>query len=302
MATFRLDGVIPVVEQLIADLSARHGYASRDTVVSALLDDPSGQQLVSRARSKNTKSWNERQIAGNMVDWFSANFAVGGRLTEPARALFDRTKSDGKWSYFPKGFPPSFTPQSASRKKGKKSQKVVPSPPPAAAFSYPRTFISYSHDSSTHKAWVARLANNLAANGVDVSLDQWDLGPSADAATYMERAVRDSDWVVVVCTDAYVEKANSGKGGAGYEKMIMTAEMVRNQTKKKFIPIVRTTNFPTVPTFLESKIYVDFTDDSAYTEGVESLLRTIHAAPRTTKPSIGANPFAAGGSGTPTIV
>ena len=45
------------------------------------------------------------------------------------------------------------------------------------------------------------------------------------------RAVRDSDWVVVVCTDKYVEKANKGMGGAGYEKMIMTAELVKNQAK-----------------------------------------------------------------------
>jgi hypothetical protein len=108
--------------------------------------------------------------------------------------------------------------------------------------------------------------------------------------------------VVVVCTDKYVEKANKGMGGAGYEKMIMTAELVKNQAKKKFIPVVRTANFPTVPTFLESKIYVDFTDDGAYAESVESLLRAIHSAPSAMKPLIGANPFAAGGSGTPTII
>lgn len=152
-----------------------------------------------------------------------------------------------------------------------------------------------------HKEWVGRLATNLRTNGVDVLFDQWDLGPSADAAMYMERAVRDSDWVVVVCTDKYVEKANKGMGGAGYEKMIMTAELVKNQARKKFIPVVRTTNFPTVPTFLESKIYVDFTDDSAYAESIETLLRAIHSAPTATKPPIGPNPFGPTGSGSPTI-
>jgi len=81
-----------------------------------------------------------------------------------------------------------------------------------------------------------RRTRSQVLTGAMSSFDQWDLSPRADAANYMERAVRDSDWVVVVCTDAYVGKANSGKGGAGYEKMIMTAELVRNQTKKKFIP------------------------------------------------------------------
>ena len=301
--TFTLDRVIPVIEGLISALSSRHGHASRDAIVSALIDDAKGKQLVKDAQSKNTASWSERQVAGNMVDWFSANYAVGARLTESARSRFDRTKVNGKWSYHPKGTAPLSTRKATVSNAGanKKRQRVAAAHPVSAAFSFPRTFISYSHDSGTHKDWVERLAKNLVANGVDVSLDQWDIEPSTDVAAYMERAVRDSDWVIVVCTDSYVAKANSGKGGAGYEKMIMTAELVRNQTKKKFIPIVRTTNFPTVPTFLESKIYIDFTDDNAYVESVESLLRTVHSAPRVTKPSIGVNPFAPGGSGKPII-
>jgi hypothetical protein len=36
----------------------------------------------------------------------------------------------------------------------------------------PLVFISYSHDSRDHKKWVAELASNLVANGIDVILDQ----------------------------------------------------------------------------------------------------------------------------------
>lgn len=305
MATFRLERIIPVIERLIAELVTRDAAAARDAVVVAMMNDTTGKALVDRAKSKNTKGWTERQIAGNMVDWFSANYAVRGRLTESARAKFDRTKVDGKWVYFAKGRPFPVLKASGKSKPSKgPAKKAVTAAPavPAVTFAFPRAFISYSHDSKAHKVWVERLAKNLVANGVDVSFDQWDLGPSADAAMYMERAVRDSDWVVVICTDKYVEKANKGMGGAGYEKMIMTAELVKNQSKKKFIPVVRTVNFPTVPTFLESKIYVDFTDDGAYAESVESLLRAIHSAPTVTKPSIGPNPFVSGGPGTPNII
>lgn len=114
--------------------------------------------------------------------------------------------------------------------------------------------------------------------------------------------MRDSDWVVVVCTEKYIEKANNGTGGAGYEAMIMTAEIVRNQAKRKFIPVVRTTHFPPVPTFLDSAIYVDFTDDSTYENSLDSLLRTIHSSPRSVKPPIGPNPYGPGGSGVPRII
>src|SRR5258708_6519779 len=41
----------------------------------------------------------------------------------------------------------------------------MPTPPP-------KVFLSYSHDSETHKDWVLKLATRLIANGVDVLLDQ----------------------------------------------------------------------------------------------------------------------------------
>ncbi|MGX2954498.1 toll/interleukin-1 receptor domain-containing protein [Shewanella sp. JL219SE-S6] len=41
--------------------------------------------------------------------------------------------------------------------------------------SAPRCFISYSHDNENHKEWVLNLATRLVKNGVDVTLDQWDL-------------------------------------------------------------------------------------------------------------------------------
>jgi len=35
----------------------------------------------------------------------------------------------------------------------------------------PKVFISYSHDSEEHKAWVADLARFLISNGIDVVID-----------------------------------------------------------------------------------------------------------------------------------
>ncbi len=108
----------------------------------------------------------------------------------------------------------------------------------------PVAFISYSHDTREHKAWVAFLAQRLVDKGVDVLFDQWDLGPGDDVPKYMEQAVAQADRVLMVCTEAYVRKANDGKGGVGYEAMVVTGELVRDLGTNKFVPIVRQTNDP----------------------------------------------------------
>lgn len=83
----------------------------------------------------------------------------------------------------------------------------------------PKVFISYSHDSTAHKAWVLTLATRLEGNGVAVTLDQWDLKIGGDLPHFMESGLSDSDRVIVVCTDEYVRKANAMQsGGVGYEK------------------------------------------------------------------------------------
>ena len=39
----------------------------------------------------------------------------------------------------------------------------------------PKVFISYSHDSDDYKDWVVSFANRLILEGIDVTLDQYDL-------------------------------------------------------------------------------------------------------------------------------
>jgi hypothetical protein len=92
--------------------------------------------------------------------------------------------------------------------------------------SHPEVFISYSHDSQDHKLWVLNLATRLRTNGVDAILDQWDLGPGGDLPHFMEQSISRSSRVLMVCTERYVEKANAGTGGVGYEKMIVTSDLV----------------------------------------------------------------------------
>ncbi len=136
----------------------------------------------------------------------------------------------------------------------------------------PKVFVSYSHDSTEHKQWVSEFATRLRRDGVNAILDQWDLGID-DINLFIERGFKDSDKVLVICTDSYVRKANAGEDGVGYEPMIVTRKLVETLGTNKFIPIVRQTESENkTPEFLRERVYIDFTDDSQFEEKFEELL------------------------------
>jgi len=158
----------------------------------------------------------------------------------------------------------------------------------------PSVFISYSHDSEEHKNWVRALAEQLLDNGVEVLLDQWGLKLGDDLYKYMERSVKIVERVLVICTKSYVIKANEGKGGVGYEAMIVTGELVKDLGTNKFIPVMRENNpNPELPASLSTRYYIDLSNDN-YEKGFEKLLRELHGEPALKKPPIGKNPFIKG--------
>lgn len=155
----------------------------------------------------------------------------------------------------------------------------------------PRVFISYSHDSAEHKSWVLDFATTLRNRGVDAILDQWDLKPGDDLPHFMETQLEAADYVLMVCTEKYVEKANAGAGGVGYEKMIVTSSLLSKIDNNKIIPIIRQVGTNQRPTFLNSKLYIDFSKDADLEYNLDDLLRVLLNAPLYEKPKIGENPF-----------
>lgn len=157
----------------------------------------------------------------------------------------------------------------------------------------PKLFISYSHDDKQHKDWVLRLATRLVGNGVDVVLDQWNLSLGGDLPRFMEKGLTDAMRVIAVCTEPYVHKANEGKGGVGYEKMILTGQLMANISSDRIIPLVRSNvQKPPTPTFLTSRVYIDFNDDDDYEAKYEELIRDIYGMQIKARPTLGLNPFA----------
>ena len=154
----------------------------------------------------------------------------------------------------------------------------------------PKTFISYSWDDDAHKEWVKQLATRLRADGVDVTLDRWHSAPGDQISAFMERAVRQNDFVIAVCTPGFKEKSDGRGGGVGYEGDIMTAYAVTGGDQKKFIPVLRRGSWiEAAPTWLLGRIKIDLSSDPYSESEYEELLRTLHGA-REEAPEIGPRP------------
>lgn len=157
--------------------------------------------------------------------------------------------------------------------------------------SSPICFISYSQEDEFHINWVEKFATELRKQGVDVIWDQWVLTPGMDLMVFMEDSLEKSDYVLLICTPTYAEKTKLRVGGVGFEQLIITAQIYSNQTGSKFIPIIRKGNKNiSIPSFLRTKVYVDFTNDDLFEENLEQLLRHFHGMPKYQKPEVGPVP------------
>jgi hypothetical protein len=158
--------------------------------------------------------------------------------------------------------------------------------------SSPTCFISYAWENEEHKEWVKTLATFLQHNGVETRLDVWDAYLGIDLTKYFEKSIRESDYVILVCTPIYAKKANNGTGGVGYEKMIVTGEIFQEvASPRKFIPLLRSGEIQSsVPTFLNSRNTIDFRAEKEFEQRIEELLRHIYQVPKHPKPALGTKP------------
>jgi hypothetical protein len=157
------------------------------------------------------------------------------------------------------------------------SAAVAPAPPP-------KVFISYSWVPAANKRWVAELAARLRTNdSIDVRLDQWEVVPGDQVPHFMEKAVRDSDFVLIICTSRYRERADDRLGGIGYEGDILTAKVFKGASRRKFIPLLRGEPDESVPTWLLGSDILDFRGRpyplASYTRLVQALKGTLPKAP-----------------------
>lgn len=140
----------------------------------------------------------------------------------------------------------------------------------------PTVFISYSWDSEEHKQWVKILSDKLIENGIDTLLDQKDLVLGDPLTQFMEQSITNSDYVLLICTPAYKQKADMRKGGVGYEESIITADVYMNQNHRKYIPVLANGSWETsIPTWAVGKLGVDLMKEPFAGAEFDKLITTI---------------------------
>ncbi len=140
----------------------------------------------------------------------------------------------------------------------------------------PKAFISYAWESEESKIWVKELATELRNDGIDAKLDQWEIVPGDQMPHFMEKSVKENDYVLIICTPKYKTKSENRIGGVGYEGDIMTAEVLQNSNHRKFIPILKSGIKETsIPSWLQGKYYVDLSNEEHYENKYSDLITTL---------------------------
>lgn len=159
----------------------------------------------------------------------------------------------------------------------------------------PKVFISYSWSGSDHQSFVKECAERLISDGVDVVLDVFDLKEGDDKYAFMESMVTDSSvtHVLIMCDKKYSEKADERRAGVGTESQIISKHVYEKVEQSKFIPIICERDDEgraCTPTFLHSRISVDFSSAERTNENWERLIRLLFGKPEHTKPALGKPP------------
>jgi TIR domain/NB-ARC domain len=154
----------------------------------------------------------------------------------------------------------------------------------------PKTLISYSHDSPEHEQRVLTLADRLRGDGIDCMIDQYALVPEEGWPLWMERQIRDSDFVVMVCTETYHQRVigeeEPGKGlGVRWEGRLIYHAIYRAEMRNtKFIPVLfEAGDSSYIPGPVgDTNFYFVQTE-----HGYEDLYRRLTNQPRAIKPELG---------------
>lgn len=140
----------------------------------------------------------------------------------------------------------------------------------------PKIFVSYSWNPPSNQKNVFELIHKLESDGISVVYDKKDLYPGQDMNYFMENTLTSDeiDAVIIVCNRDYAEKANSRKGGVGYESELILTEVKNKPLQRKYIPVViehdENGELP-LPNFLKSRLCIDLAKDTGYVELLNAI-------------------------------
>lgn len=155
---------------------------------------------------------------------------------------------------------------------------------------HPVVFISYSWDSEEHQAWVLKLSEDLAKNGIFVLLDQY-VEDGSMLPAYMDLGLDRANKVLIIGTEKYRMKCYEPSSGVAFEDCIIRNNISQNIGTKKFIACLRQGDFKkSFPIYIGTNKGHDFSKEVNYDKELESLCRAIYGKPLHKRPQLGEIP------------
>lgn len=136
-----------------------------------------------------------------------------------------------------------------------------------------KVFISYAWEGDEHKEMIEALATRLRTEaGVDATFDDWDLKIGDSLTAYMEKMIRNSDFVLMICTPTYKTKVDNRQGGSGYEGNLIATKILYEGNRRKFLPILMDGNSKTsIPNFIDGNVYLDVSKKDQFWDLVTTI-------------------------------
>lgn len=146
-------------------------------------------------------------------------------------------------------------------------------PAKRAAIKNPRVFISYTGENPANREWVKAFATKLRQNGINARVDLFHLKPGYDLPQWMTNELIMADKVLLICDKYYVEKADSRKGGVGWEAMIIQGDLLSQNHSDKYVCIVREDSIDqAMPIFMRSRYALQWVETEIAGKKFEELL------------------------------
>ncbi|MFJ7764442.1 toll/interleukin-1 receptor domain-containing protein [Bacillus toyonensis] len=143
-----------------------------------------------------------------------------------------------------------------------------------------KAFISYSWDNPQHEQWVFDLNNSLREKGVICTIDKIiTQQATTNLNTMMIQNMKNNDYIIVVLTENYAQKADSLQGGVGFETTLSLPILQENPKKLIFILRHKESFSNAFPFHLKGYYAIDFSDDTQFEDKFEELLHRIYDIP-----------------------
>lgn len=138
-----------------------------------------------------------------------------------------------------------------------------------------KLFISYAWEDEGHQSKVADFVSALRMFPLEVIYDQ-NLRLGDRLPDFMEQAVYNCDYVLMICTPNYKTRADKLVGGVGFENKMIKGDLFSRNNERKYIPILFSGSWKeSIPNWAKGKLGVDLSRSEARKYEMIKLLRCI---------------------------